>query len=863
MKFQFQDNLDYQKDAIDAVISIFDTGKNKLSADQTSILTLGSITTLGNDLEIDNERILENVRDIQKDNSIAEVSEELGSLDFSIEMETGTGKTYVYLKTMLELNKRYGLSKFIILVPSVAIREGVMKTIKQTHEHFSQRYGQGIRAFEYDSTKLNKVRDFVTSPLMQVMVITVDSFNKEINVMRRTPDQFQGERPLDMISSTRPVVVMDEPQNMGSDLAKASISDLHPLFKLRYSATHKEKHNLLYSLGPEEAYNRRLVKKISVFGVENETFFNVLEIKKSPISAKVKVEVKKGDVYEVNTLTVRNGDYLSEETNNPKYGDLHITEIHAGQGYVELSDNSKHSLAKAIGEEDREKVFRLQIHETIKAHMVKQERMQNKVKVLSLFFIDKVANYQSEKGVIRSIFEDEFEKLKTHYEHFKNTDAKSVQGAYFAKKSKASDEFKDSSTGKSQSDKEAYDLIMKDKEKLLSFSKPTCFIFSHSALKEGWDNPNVFQICTLNETRSAIKKRQEIGRGLRLPVDINGNRIVDDQINVLTVVANESYKDFIETMQQEYREAGYINAPKADNARQKLIAKFKYDKQALPEQFAELWKRIRRKTRYHIKFDSYELINAVIERANELKPENMIIKLRKADISIKNGIISASYNSTAVGEPISTKEPIGDVVSRIAEETELTKTSVFRILSKLESLEYIKRNPEEYIRSLIVIINSEKLALVLSKGLHYQEVQDIWEIDIFDDIKAYATSAVEVKNSSYTHVIYDSDGERQYAEQLDASERVKVFTKLPSKFTVPTPLGSYNPDWAIVASDENNKDALYLVRESKFAKGKSRDEILGNLRQNEQLKIAAAKKHFSAIEVDYRESTQTDLSDTF
>lgn len=332
MKFQFQDNLDYQQAAISAVVDIFDTGKNTFG-NETSLLTHGSTMTLGNELEIDPGRILQNIRATQQDNGIKEKSEELGTLDFSIEMETGTGKTYVYLRTMLELSKRYGLTKFIILVPSVAIREGVMKTIKQTTSHFAQAYGQGVRAFEYDSSKLSKVRDFVTSPLMQVMVMTVDSFNKEINVMRHTPDQFHGERPLDMIAATHPVIVMDEPQNMTSELAKSAISDLDPLFKLRYSATHKEKHHLLYSLGPEEAYNQRLVKKISVYGIEKETFFDVVEIKTSPIAVRAKVEAKKDDEYEVRELTLRNGDSLAEETNNSKYGDLRITEIQPCRGW--------------------------------------------------------------------------------------------------------------------------------------------------------------------------------------------------------------------------------------------------------------------------------------------------------------------------------------------------------------------------------------------------------------------------------------------------------------------------------------------------------------------------------------------------
>lgn len=861
MKFQFQDDLDFQRQAIDAVVGVFDTGAN--SAREQSFLQLASTMTSANVLELDDERILGNVQMFQKDNAIEEISKDLGSLDFSIEMETGTGKTYVYLRTLLELNQKYGLTKFIILVPSVAIREGVMKTIQQTNEHFARLYGQGIRAFEYDSSKLSRVRDFVNSPLMQVMVMTVQSFNKELNVMRQTPDQFNGDRPIDMIAATGPVIVMDEPQNMASDLAKAAIADLNPLFKLRYSATHKEKHNLLYSLGPEEAYNRRLVKKIAVYGVEKDTFFDIIEIRKDPIRVQAKLEVKKGSNYEVRKLHLQNADNLEAETNNNKYAGLSISEIHVGQGYVELSDGNRHYLTQSVDEHDKEKIFRLQIHETIKAHIRKQDQIGDSIKVLSLFFIDKVANYQLAEGLIKRLFNEEYAKLARHSDHFAALLASDVQGAYFAKKTKTSNEFKDSTSGDSKEDKAVYDLIMKHKERLLSFDEPIRFIFSHSALKEGWDNPNVFQICTLNETKSKIKKRQEIGRGLRLPVDVYGNRIIDDQVNVLTVVANESYHDFVSTMQQEYQEAGYVHAPKADNAREPVTVKFKYDKQALPDDFKELWQRIRKKTRYNLHFDSNELMKAVVTNANDIRPENMVVKLHKADVIIKDGVIRAVYSSAAVGEKAGKSERVGNIVERIANETELTKASVVKILRQLKSLSNLKRNPEEFIRKLIIIVNATKLELVLNKGLQYQEIKDTWELDIFEDIEASTSSTLPVDRSAYSHVIYDSKGEREFAENLDTSSRVEMFVKLPAKFKVPTPFGGYNPDWAIVARDDDKKQKLYLVRETKFAYNKMPEEVLGNLRANEKQKIFAAFKHFETISVDYNTVTDPTLKDLF
>ena len=862
MKFRFDSSIDYQLDAVSAVVDIFESGVN-LSRSNDSFLKTQHIGYQPNLLNIDEDRVLANVIQTQKQNSIDTISEKLGSLDFSIEMETGTGKTYVYLRSMLELNKKYGLTKFIVLVPSIAIREGVMKTIAQTNKHFNEIYGQGVRGFEYNSSKLARVREFISSGDMQVMVMTVQSFNKESNVMRSAPDSFRGEKPIEQIALTNPVIIMDEPQNMSSDLSKAAISDLNPLFKLRYSATHKEKHNLLYRLGPVEAYERRLVKKVAVYGVEqnysDKPLFHVVSVAKSPVAANVKLETKAEDgSVQIKTLKLRGGDVIAEETNNDRYdSSIFIQEVHP-DGWVELSDGSRHTVNVEVQTDVKEKIFRLQIQETIKAHIDKQTQLGEKIKVLSLFFIDKVANYVDEEGLIRKIFDEEFEKLKDRLERFSTANAEDVRVAYFAKKNKA--EFQDTS-GKSAKDADAYDLIMKDKEKLLSLSESACFVFSHSALKEGWDNPNVFQICTLNETKSSTKKRQEIGRGLRLPVDVDGNRIYDHKTNVLTVIANESYQDFVETMQQEYRDDGYLKAPKADNARKPVVAKFKYSKAKMPEEFAELWERIKKKTTYYVDIGEEELVDAAKHKINEVNVSNMIIKLSKAVVSMKeDGTIRAIHEGEAFGEKYGSGQPIGDVIRRVADDTGLTKASVFRLLDEIDNLNLIRKNPEEFIRTLTIKINEAKTELILEKGLKYEPNGEYWELEIFEDINAYETNSVEVDNSVYDRVVFDGDGERRFALSLEESPSVLVYAKLPSKFKVPTPMGSYNPDWAIVKEDDG-KTTLYLVRETKFKDRASREEILGNLRPAETRKIRLAEKHFDSIGVDFKTSTQPDLTD--
>lgn len=851
MKFKFAKNLDFQLKAINAVVGVFDTGKNIVQTEKPFELQSFS-KIIKNELEVEPIRILKNLQSIQRQNNIKPAVENLDSIDFSIEMETGTGKTYVYLRTILELNQKYGLKKFIILVPSVAIREGVLKTIEQTKGHFQELYNYNIEhaCFAYDSDKLSKVREFAQSLDIKIMIMTVQSFaGNERLVMRQTPDRFGGERPIDLIAETCPVVIMDEPQNMESDLAKVAIADLHPLFKLRYSATHKEIHNLLYRLTPVDAYRKGLVKKISVFGVKDDDpsvlTFKVKEIitkKNEAPKAKVILEVKNAErEFIKKEVLIKAGDDLEKKTKNPAYVNLDIRDVNAMQNRVELSDGSFH---EHEGEpKNKEAVFRTQIHETIKAHFDKQEELGETIKVLSLFFIDRVANYVNKDGLIRAIFCEEFTKLQKNYLKFRDVDVNAVHSGYFAsRKERGQITFQDTH-GDSKIDKEAYDLIMKDKEKLLSFSEPVSFIFSHSALKEGWDNPNIFQICTLKETQSFMKKRQEIGRGLRLPVDVDGDRIYDPQINVLTVVANESYQEYISQLQTEFTEAGYLEQIETTDAKEKPVM-VKTTKNLDTEDFKKLWAKINKRTRYNLAVRSEALIESAITKINELEVRNLVVTVDKVSVYFDgNGRIQTSYSNQSTGERLKKDIIIQNVVDRIARETGLTKMTLITILLRVENLGLLFENPEEYTRSVIVIIQCSLNDLLINDGLKYLPTGDVWEIKLlFGEFEAMQSKTIPSDRSVFDRVAYDSKGEKEFAEHLENSSNVKVYTKLPRGFMIDTPLGVYIPDWAIVWKTGKG-DKLYLVRETKFEYTNLHEQ----LPLVEQQKILCGKKHFDSI----------------
>ncbi len=854
MKFKFDPDLEFQNKAREAVLRLFDGAESE----RTGFSLISQNGIIPNNLSLDKAALLENLKEVQQDSELHNgtpmpLTEELESYDFTVEMETGTGKTYVYLRTILDLYKEYGLRKFIIVVPSVAIREGILKMLKVTKDHFARLYGNlPYRFYEYDSGNLARVRQFASSNDLEIMVMTLDSFNKDSNIFNRRMDRMMGERPLDLVQDTNPILVLDEPQNMESEIAKEALSQLNPLFKLRYSASHRNYYNLIYRLTPVDAYNLGLVKKIEVASVvqdhdQNNAYIQCKSVKakKTVISSKLKLFVKgkTGPVPKARTVQV--GDDLHEITELDAYEGFVVENLDAGYGEITFANG----VTVTEGEErgpDHEEIAKVQIAHTIEEHMRKAHKLRSKgIKVLSLFFIDEVANYTDNNGYIRRTFEEEFERLTNSgqpwSETYENVSVDEVQGSYFS-------EYK--SERGMQSDTEAYDLIMKDKEQLLSQEEPTEFIFSHSALREGWDNPNIFQICTLNRTISTIKKRQEIGRGMRLAVNQDGERVFDEQVNRLTVVANESYREYVERLQSEYIEevGDQQQPPEPKDARTRKTVEL--DKGfEMNEEFKELWERISQKTQFRVDIDVEQLIADSLEKVKEI--EIQPIKIRKERGRVESIEDSGELETKLLGQQaieLDGNHNIPNVPSLIAEETNLTRETIRTILDEANNLEQVFDNPAEYIQRVSSSVNQAKRRLLVD-GIRYLEVDDAYRMELFEDLEGYEDSLVPIEASIYDHAICDSDVEKSFAEALNEMDEVKLFIKLPAWFTVPTPLGEYNPDWAIVfqVQDEfgEEKEKLYFVRETKGSTDTD------DLRVVENLKIECAKRHFDAIDVDY------------
>lgn len=855
------ENLDYQTDAISSVVDLFDTGENLIS--KSDFHLFNTFGVIANQLDIDKDRLKSNLSNIQKHNlEKRDVKiDEQNLFDFSVEMETGTGKTYVYLKTIFELNQRYGLTKFIIIVPSVAVREGVLKSLKNTKQHFYQTFNTYSDVLPYDGDskrKISLLKSFASNHHLSILVMSIQAFNSDNNIINEDRrDDTAGEKMIDIIAQTKPILMMDEPQNMESDLSKSAIDRLNPIFKLRYSATHKNLYNLVYSLSPFDAYNKGLVKKIEIASVvkddPNAVVFEVQKIiTKAGESPKVKVKLeckdKKTGEYNYKVLNLKLNDDVYRKTKNEKYQNWFVEEISTAKNGAEITGGKFFSVSESQAE-DKADIFRVQIRETIKSHFEKQASLGDRVKVLSLFFIDKVKNYVDD-GLIKVIFEQEFEALKTESTFFKNKQASQVHNGYFSKSGK---NFKDTK-GNSKTDKDTYDLIMKDKERLLSFKEDTCFIFSHSALKEGWDNPNIFTICTLNETTSIMKKRQEIGRGMRLCLGVDGKRIYDTNINKLVVVPNESYQDYVSTLQTEFNESGQTGiTPSAKNKR--TTVKFKKQFATNNENFKLLWEKIKKKTKYDVQLDSDDLVEKMIANIDEnLDVEKLVIKVERQNITMEDGKIQTIYNSEKVGARIDKQYTISNLVATLEQESGLTKKTILRVLEGIDCLDYVFDSPQDFIRSVALIIKGT-LKDELLNGIKYYEVDDCWNMSLFSDIETYENKIIESEKSIYEYTVFDSDGEKDFAKSLDTSERVKVFAKMPSWFVVDTPIGTYNPDWAIVWQAEN-QEKLYLVRETKFV-----NNLQDSLRDTEKNKIACAHKHFDAIDADFKVSTDKALND--
>ena len=971
MKLHFEPDLDYQLQAIEAVCGLF-RGQEvcrtafTVTRDSTNGKRPGLVQThlgVGNGLTLLDEEILSNLNEVQIRNGLVP-STALDSGDFTVEMETGTGKTYVYLRTILELNRRYGFTKFVIVVPSIAIKEGVYKALQVTEEHFKGLYsGIPFDYFLYSSTRLGQVRHFATSAQIQIMVVTVGAINKkDVNNLYKDSEKTGGEKPIDLIRGTRPVIIVDEPQSVDGGLrgqGKKALDAMNPLCTLRYSATHVDKHHMIYRLDAVDAHERRLVKQIEVAAAtvehaHNKPYVRLVSVsnRRGAITARVELSVETATGVQRCQVTVQDGDDLEQTTRRTLYRDCRIGEIRARKNkeFMELRVPGGEQFLRpgqAWGDVDALSVQRQMIRRTIKEHLDKEKRLRPQgIKVLSLFFIDRVAKYRdyddegsAVKGPYARIFEEEYGRLARHPDYemlFSDMDlaraVEDVHDGYFSvdKRSKRVVDTEEGNQAGREAAEQAYRLIMRDKEKLLSFETSLKFIFSHSALREGWDNPNVFQICALRDIQTERERRQTIGRGLRLCVNQEGHRLRGFEVNSLTVVATETYEQFAENLQREIAEEtgirfgiverhqfaavtvtaedgtasplgieqsnglwehlkvqGYIDAQgkiqdalrsalRADDVRlppalaphasqinqilRKLAGRLEIknaDERCrvqlrkevyLSEDFKALWDRIKHKTTYRVEFDNQRLIERCVDALRDAPtvPKTRL-QWRKADLTIGKAGVQATERDGAQTVALSDADiELPDLLTELQDRTQLTRRTILRVLTDSGRLDDFKRNPQAFIEISDQVINRCKRLAVVD-GIKYQRLGDdhYYAQELFEkeELTGYLKNMLsQIKKSVYEKVVYDSGTEAAFAHGMEKNEAVKLYAKLPGWFTVRTPLGPYNPDWAVLV-EQDGAERLYLVVETKSTL------FSQDLRATEYAKIECGKKHFGALEV--------------
>lgn len=869
MKLTFESNLQFQQDAIRSITDLFEgqpLGDSILEYDLKEKGTFNLINGVGNNLILSEEQILSNLQGIQEANEL-EKSPELDGMHFSVEMETGTGKTYVYLRTIYELNKLYGFKKFVIVVPSVAIREGVLKNLEITHEHFQNLYDNTPINFQvYDSSKVSILRGFATTNTIEVLVINIDSFAKDENIINKTNDKLNGQKPVEFIQATNPFVIIDEPQNMETEKRIAAIENLNAIVTLRYSATHRNQYNLTYRLNPVKAYDLGLVKQIEVDSIIEENAFNDAFVSidsitptKSKITAKVSINVNDKSGVKKKSVKVEYGSDLYKLSNEREiYKDGYVID------FIDASDNSitfSNGHLLYVGDSQgglTDEVMKFQIRKTIEEHLKKEKRLNKKgIKVLSLFFIDKVVNYRqydTENKEIRGKFAQWFEEIyqeyisKPAFQELDKFPVSEVHNGYFSQDKKG--KLKDTS-GETKSDDDTYSLIMKHKEKLLNLDNSLRFIFSHSALREGWDNPNVFQICTLNETKSEIKKRQEIGRGLRLAVDQEGKRIYDQNINRLTVIANESYDDFAKALQKEIEDdCGVTFKGRIKNRRERTAIKYRKGFEADPR-FLEIWESLKKKTTYRVNYKTDELISLaakVVKDLPEIKAPSLRVINTAVTMSNDNGV-GGEYRGERVKYFEDHIWKIPDVLGCIQSKTGLTRSTIQEILSKSGRIEDILINPQLFLDLSSQAI-SRTLYSIMIDGIKYRQIgSSEYEMTLFESqelevyLNEYTFNVSDISKTIYEEYMpLDSGVESDFAQNCETSNDVKLYFKLPNWFKIPTPIGNYNPDWALVLEDEKK---IYFVVETKETETAQVDL---STRGYERLKIKCGKAHFNEFE---------------
>ncbi|HQS30329.1 MAG: restriction endonuclease [Polaromonas sp. 39-63-203] len=916
MKLQFDAHQEYQLEAIRATVALF-TGQPDASQtgftqdDELASLKLTE-TGVANHRVITDEQWLANLQAVQKTHGIApsptlegmtlddgtSVTAAAGAFpNFTVEMETGTGKTYVYLRTIFELSKTWGFKKFVVVVPSVAIREGVVKSLQITKEHFQTLYDyERVEFMVYDSAKVNQLRNFALSDAIQILVINIDAFAKDsaepsgagdgampkkkskgnvINQVRET-----GLKPIEFIQAAHPIVILDEPQNLETDIRKLAISRLGPMCTLRYSATHRNTYNLIYSLNPVRAYELGLVKQIGVDSVielkdANQAYVELASFKTGArsVSAKLSIWVNQKGGPAKKSITVKNGDDLfGEKFSNSRetYRDgFIVNEIDAGEGFITFANDVRVRLGSPHGALT-DAILRLQIEATIRRHFEKAWRLHPLgIKVLSVFFIDRVANYReylddgtTGLGKFALWFEEIYEQYRAMdgFSGLMQFDAARVHNGYFSQDKRAVSPF-ETVTGKTNADAEAsaFELIMRDKERLLDLAEPLAFVFSHSALREGWDNPNVFQICTLAESSSDIKKRQEIGRGLRLCVNKNGERVRDPAINRLTVVANESYEDFAAQLQTEMIEAGVkFKREMVQNERDKVNLRLRKGYET-DTRFLELWDKIRARTRYHVDYKTSELIS---KAASRIKAKMSAIGrpkvvLTRADIAISVGGVTGTQTGYKT-QTVEAKYVMPDFVAQVQAKTGLAKSTVAQILLESTRLADAVNNPQAFVDDAAELINAVKREFLVygdgsdKSGVKYVKLDEaFYEMRRFesDDLmEVFASNVQEVKKQEktlFSHIVIDSNSgpERLFAQACEDNDDVLFYIKLPKWFKIDTPVGTYNPDWALAYK---NDQLLYFVAETKNTGGGHVD--MGLLRPIEDLRIECGRRHFKNFE---------------
>lgn len=987
MKFKFKIQQ-YQTEAVENTVNVF-AGQPAQQGQKGYRIDLGkraqTIAFEGEDsgysngeIVLTNEQILGNIRDIQVAQLIqpsTSLAKGQGRVSLDIEMETGTGKTYVYIKTMFELNRRYGWCKYIVVVPSIAIREGVAKSFSMLEDHFMEHYGKKARWFVYNSSNLQQLDQFSQDSGISVMIINTQAFaasmkegarNKESRIIYSKRDEFASRRPIDVIAANRPIIIMDEPQKMEGEATQTALKKFNPLFTLNYSATHKTKHDTIYALDAYDAYKERLVKRIQVQGFEIKNLRGTshylyldgidlspkhppvarIELETRNAAGAIRREIKKFDV----------GDDLRAESGLAEYEGFTVTEINPlGRGYVTFLNGTTISCGEVIGDSNEEAMQRVQIRETIRAHFEKEKELFNRgIKCLSLFFIDEVANYRQYdeegnevKGKFQRIFEEEYARLVNKYISVFDTDYDKylrrfrpyeTHRGYFSIDKKGRLVNSAVKRGSDMSDDiSAYDLILKNKERLLSFEEPTRFIFSHSALREGWDNPNVFQICTLRHSNSTTAKRQEVGRGLRLCVDKDGVRqdkqtLGDDihAINVLTVIANESYADFTSALQRETSEAlrdrvtaasqdyflgrivkdasgeqhkislaeastiiGYLyqNDYVDDDGRltptyisaadkgelaplppklqpisegvMKLVAGIfnpkVLDDMVEPvetttpenilnenfdnERFQKMWNEINNKYVYTVHYDSNELIEKVVAalRAKLTVTKLQYVKVTGTQDSDKVTEFGNTKTTTSELSDVSTSNVPYDLVGDIARGARLTRRSVVKILQGIDNKVLLfKNNPEEFIRNVVKTIREQKATMIV-EHISYNRIAGKYDSSIFvPERKLNINKVIEAQKHITPYIAFDSDGERQFAEALEGATEVQVYAKLPRKLKIPTPVGNYAPDWAIVFNDGTVRHVFFVAETKGSLDGMQ-------LRGVEEAKTKCAQKLFNSI----------------